>query len=200
MKIVLVISLPSRASHLSEAAQKRGGAGGGECEVPLCRPRRPCSHCTLEERWLRPPQGQVTHSGTRVIRPSHRSITSLVQLFVFVIFFWQIWNPRRPHFEYSSSDVRGRGLLHLCGGKHGRKVGSVRHAHRSRSAQSTILTRRVVAAILSLLFFKDFLLKTPSSSLSEGETPSCSVRGGDVHLAFYPDLVFSIVPRGAVPL
>lgn len=50
---------------------------------------------------------------------------------------------------------------------------------------------------------KDLLSKTASRSLSEGETSSCSVTnypGSDVHLAFYPDLDFKIVPRAAVTL
>lgn len=62
--IVLVMVLPYRASNLCEAAQKRGGAGRGQREVPLCRAGRPSSHCPLEKRRLRPAQGQVTHSST----------------------------------------------------------------------------------------------------------------------------------------
>lgn len=65
MTIVLLMVLHFRASNLCEAAQKCGGAGRRECEVPLCRSRRPRSHCALEERWLRPAQGQVTHNGWR---------------------------------------------------------------------------------------------------------------------------------------
>lgn len=64
-------------------------------------------------------------------------------------------------------------------------------------------TRYVIAVILSLLFFKDSLLKTPRSSLNEGEITSSSVTiypGSDVHLAFYPDLLFRILPEAAVPL
>lgn len=200
--IVLVMVLPSRASHLCEAAQKCGGAGRGECEVPLCRSRRPRSHCALEERWLWPAQGQVTHKGWRVNWPNRRCITLLPWLLVFCLFS-QIWNPRRPYLEYSSGDICGWGLLHLCGGKHGRQVRSIRHSHRSRSAYSTICTWHVIAAILSLLFFKDSLLKTALSNQNEGEIPSCSVTiypGSNVHLAFYPDLLFRIVPEAAVPL
>lgn len=56
---------------------------------------------------------------------------------------------------------------------------------------------------MSLLFFKDSLLKTARSNQNEGEIPSCSVTiypGSNVHLAFYPDLLFRIVPEAAVPL
>lgn len=198
MMIVLVMMvLPSRASNLCEAAQKCGGAGRGECEVPLRRARRPRSHCALEERWLRPAQGQVTLNSWRV---NCRCITLLPWLLVFCLFS-QIWNPRRPHLEYPSGDVCGWGLIHLCGGKHGRQVRSIRHAHRSRSAYSAICTWYVIAAILSLLFFKDSLVKTAHLSLNEEEIPSCSVTiypDSNVHLAFYPDLLFRIVPEAAV--
>lgn len=85
--IVLVMVLLSRASNLYEAAQKCGGAGRGECEVPLCRSRRPRSHCALEERWLRPAQGQVSHNGWRVNWPSRRCVSLLPWLLVFCLFF-----------------------------------------------------------------------------------------------------------------
>lgn len=155
MTIVLVMVPPSRASNLSEAAQKSGGAGRGECEVPLCLSRRPRSHCALEERWLRPAQGQVTHSGRSVNWPSHRCITLLHWLLVFCLFS-QIWNPRRPYLEYSSGDVRGWGLLHLCGGKHGRQVRSIRHTHRSRWALHEIChCCHFVIVIFQRFAFKD---------------------------------------------
>lgn len=179
--------LPPRASNLCEAAQKCGGAGRGECEVPLCRSRRPCSHCPLEERWLRPAQGQVTPNVTHVTWPSCFCITPLPKLFVFFFFFFlQIWNPRRPYLEHSPSDVCRWGLLHLRGGKHGREVRSFCHAHGSRSARSKVCARYVITTILSLLNIKDLLLKTASSSPSE-EISSCSVTnylGSNVHLAF----------------
>lgn len=192
--------MPSRASDLCQAAQKCGGAGGGECEFPLCRSRRPRSHCPLEKRRFRPAQGQVTHNGTRVNWPNHCCRIPLPSLFGLALFL-QIWYPRGPYLEYSSSDVCGWGFLYLRGGKHGWKIGSVCHAHCSRSAWSAIWY--VITAILPLLNAKDFLSKTASWSLSKGETSSCSVTnypGSDVHLAFYPDLDFKIVPRAAVPL
>lgn len=149
--MLIVLVMPSRASDLCEAAQKCGGAGGGECQVPLCRSRRPRSHCPLEERRLRPAQGQVTHSGTRVNWPSRCCVTlfALPRLhYLLCLCFLQIWNPRGPYLNYSSSDVCGWGIVHLRGGKHGRKVGSVCHAHCSRLAWAAI--RYVIAAILLL--------------------------------------------------
>lgn len=50
MFVPLTAVLPYRASDLCEAAQQCSGAGRGECGVQLCCPRRPCSHCPLEER------------------------------------------------------------------------------------------------------------------------------------------------------
>ena len=72
----------------------------------------------------------------------------------------------------------------MCGGKHGWKVGSIRHAHRARSVQPATHMRYALT--------------------ERGEQIlSCSVtnyRGSDFHLAFYVDLVFIIVPQAAVPL
>lgn len=148
--------LPSRASSFCEAAQKCGGAGRGECEVPLCCSRRPRSHCALEERWLRPAQGQVTHNCWRVYGLSRHCITLFPWIFVFCLFS-QIWNPRRPYFEYSSGDICGWRLLHLCGGKHGREVRSIRYTHRSRSAHlhRTYQCCHFVIDIFERFAFKD---------------------------------------------
>lgn len=83
--------MPSRASDLCEAAQKCGGAGGGERQVPLCRSRRPRSHCPLEERRLRAAQGQVTHSGTcSLTKPLLRDILAFIIYFAFVFYRFEI--------------------------------------------------------------------------------------------------------------
>lgn len=148
--------LPSRASNLCEAAQKCGCAGRGECEVPLCGSRRPRSHCALEERWLRPAQGQVTHNCWRVYWLSCHCITLFTWLLVFCLFS-QIWNPRRPYLKYSSGDICGWRLLHLCGGKHGRQVRSICHAHRSRSVHLHVICHccQFVIVICKRFAFKD---------------------------------------------
>ncbi len=47
----------------------------------------------------------------------------------------QIWNPRGPYLDCSPSDVFRWGLLYMCGGEHGWKVWSIRHAHCTRSVR-----------------------------------------------------------------
>lgn len=61
----------------------------------------------------------------------------------------------------------------------------------------------LTADVFSFFFSTDFLCKISVSSFTGEQTQSSSVTvypGSDFHLAFYPDLVFIIMPRADVPL
>lgn len=116
----------------------------------------------------------------------------------------QIRNPRGPYLDCAPGDLLRRGLLHMRGGKHGGEVGSVGHAHRAWSVRSaTRVIYPLTADVFSFFFSTDFLCKISVSSFIGEQTQSRSVTmypGSDFHLAFYPDLVFIIMPQADVPL
>lgn len=193
----LTTAFSSRASDLRQAAQQRGGVGGGQRGILLRGPRRPRSHCPLEKRRLRPAQGQVIYNGRAAnwpcracFKPFLSSPDSVCPPCI------QIRYSGGPHPDCAPSDLLRRRLLHVRGGEHGGEVGGVGHTHRARS-----VTRPLTADVL-FLFFID-VSEVSFSSFRRRSKPSLvasQIIQTDSHLAFYPDLVFINLPQAAVPL
>lgn len=199
----LTTGLSSRAPDLCQAAQQRGGVGGGQRGVPLRGPRRPRSHCPLEKRRLRPAQGQVIYKGRAANWPCRACFKPFLSSPDSVCLpCIQIRYSGGPHPDCAPSDLLRRGLLHVRGGEHGGEVGGVGHAHRARSVPSPAhVTRPLTADVLFLIFID--VSEVSFSSFCRRSKPSLvasQIIQTDSHLAFYPDLVFINLPQAAVPL
>lgn len=189
-KTNILFSAAFRATDLCEAPQQCGGVDGRERGVPLCGSRRPCSYCSVEERWFRLTKGKVR---------SNQQKTQKCFLILFMsfpvclsLFCLKIWSRGGPYLNYSSGYVVWWGVLYMRGGEHGREVWSFCLAYSSWSVRHrfVIFLRFIIVFLLyTLKWWPPLILLLSCMITVKHSIPFYSIITSSI-LCFYSKIIY----------